>query len=94
MNISLDYDNTYTLDPEGWDAVVDVMKLRGHKVYVVTLRTPSEGDDVRRQLSDKAEAIIFTSRGAKADCVQMLGISIDVWIDDMPWFIYNDARPV
>lgn len=93
MNLSLDYDNTYTLDPEMWNAIIDVIKLRGHKVYVVTLRTPSEGDDVRRQLADKVEAIIFTARSAKMDCVQMLGISIDVWIDDMPWFILHDAKP-
>ena len=93
MNLSLDYDNTYTRDPAMWDSIIEVMKQHGHTVYVVTLRTPSEGDDVRRYLADKVESIIFTSRNAKMDCVQMLGISIDIWIDDMPWFILHDAKP-
>lgn len=94
MNISLDYDNTYTLDPATWNEMIEIFKQRGHTVYVVTLRTPDEGHDVRRQLADKVESIIFTSRNAKTDFVSALGISIDVWIDDMPWFIYHNAQPV
>ena len=92
MNISLDYDNTYTRDPVMWDAIVDMMKRYGHKVYVVTMRTPDEGAEVQQYLGDKVESIIYTSRKAKQDYVFDLHISIDIWIDDMPWFILNDAR--
>lgn len=92
MNISLDYDNTYTTDPAMWDAIVGMMKRYGHKVYVVTMRTPEEGEEVTRYLGDKVEAIICTSRKGKMDYVQKLNLSIDIWIDDMPWFILNDAR--
>lgn len=92
MNISLDYDNTYTRDPVMWDAIIDMMKRYGHKVYVVTMRTPDEGAEVRQYLADKAEMIIFTSRKAKQDYVSNMQVSIDIWIDDMPWFIINDAR--
>lgn len=92
MNISLDYDNTYTTDPVMWDAIVNMMKRHGHKVYVVTMRTPEEGYEVTQYLGDKVEDIIFTSRKGKMDFVQAKNISIDIWIDDMPWFILNDAR--
>ena len=91
MNISLDYDNTYTRDPIFWDLVVSSAKRHGHKVYVVTMRTPEEGEEVRRYLQDKVEMIVFTSRRAKKDYCSNLMISIDVWIDDMPLFILKDA---
>ena len=94
MNLSLDYDNTYTRDPAMWDSIIEVIKQHGHKVIVVTTRTPSEGVEVRRDLANKVDSIIFTSRKGKMDFVQALGVSIDIWIDDMPWFIVNDARPV
>jgi len=92
MNISLDYDNTYTRDPVMWDAIVDMMKRYGHTVYVVTMRYPSEGAEVEKYLADKVERIIYTSRKGKMDYVQQQLLSIDIWIDDMPWFIVNDAK--
>ena len=92
MNYSLDYDNTYTTDPVMWDALIDMMKRYGHKVYVVTMRTPEEGAEVRQYLGDKVEAIIFTSRKAKQDYVTKLNVRIDIWIDDIPYFILNDAK--
>ena len=92
MNYSLDYDNTYTTDPVMWDALIDMMKRYGHKVYVVTMRTPEEGEEVRKYLADKVEMVICTSRKAKQDYVTSMNVRIDIWIDDMPWFILNDAR--
>ncbi len=92
MNLSLDYDNTYTRDPVFWDTFIGMAKRHGHRVYCVTMRTPEEGEEVIRYLRDKTEMIIFTSRKAKQDYVAKLMVSIDIWIDDMPWFILNDAR--
>ncbi len=91
MNLSLDYDNTYTRDPVFWDSFIDSAKRYGHKVYCVTMRTPEEGEDVRKYLEHQVEAILFTSRGNKHDYCFKHWISIDVWIDDMPYFILNDA---
>ena len=92
MNLSLDYDNTYTRDPEFWDMFIMNAVQRGHKVYCVTMRTPAEGEEVRRDLSQKVEAIHFTSRRNKHDFMFDQKISIDVWIDDMPFFIYYNAK--
>lgn len=92
MNLSLDYDNTYTRDPIFWDAFIGLAKRSGHRVYCVTMRTPAEGEDVIRYLSDKVEEIIFTSRRNKHDVCFERNVCIDVWIDDMPFFIMNDAR--
>lgn len=91
MNLSLDYDNTYTRDPIFWDNFVNMAKAHGHTVYCVTMRYPSEGDDVQENLGDLVEAIYFTSRQAKRDYMFKQGISIDVWIDDIPFFIDHSA---
>ncbi len=91
MNLSLDYDNTYTRDPVFWDAFISMAKLHGHRVYCVTMRTPAEGEEVRRYLSHQVEQIIFTSRQNKHDVCFAYRVSIDVWIDDMPYFILNNA---
>lgn len=91
MNISLDYDNTYTRDPKFWNDFCAMATDNGHTVYCVTMRTPSEGADVIASLQYRVSAIFFTSRKNKKDYMFSVGISIDVWIDDMPWFITNDA---
>jgi hypothetical protein len=93
LNIGLDYDNTYTRDPELWDNIITLCKQKGHKVYVVTLRYnhPSESWDVNDNLKDKVDGIFFTERKAKQSFMFKQGISIDVWVDDMPFFIENNA---
>lgn len=91
MNLSLDYDNTYTRDPHAWNQFITLMRNRGHKVYCVTMRTPGEGLQVFHDLTGKVDGIAFTSRQAKKDYMFAQGINIDVWVDDMPLFCIEDA---
>lgn len=91
MNIGLDYDNTYTRDPECWNDIIDRFAQGGHNVYVVTMRTPEEGFPVREALHKRVDGIFFTSRKAKQPHMFERGISIDIWVDDVPYFVNNDA---
>jgi hypothetical protein len=91
MNIGLDYDGTYTADPELWNGFIYTARERGHKVYCVTMRYPSEGEAVLRQLVRKVDQIVFTGRKGKARHMQFLGLRVDIWIDDMPHFVLEDA---
>jgi hypothetical protein len=91
MNISFDYDNTYTRDPAFWDTFLSAARLRGHMVYLVTMRNPGEAAQVFHDLSGKVDGFYFTNRQAKKDYMYAQGISIDVWIDDMPYFVLEDA---
>jgi hypothetical protein len=86
MNISIDFDDTYTRDPDMWNAVVSRMKLSGHNVYLVTLRTPEQGLEVLSTIGRVigAENCYFTSMQSKKNYMWKKGIRIDVWIDDMP----------
>jgi hypothetical protein len=94
MNISLDYDETYTRDPVAWDEFIVLMKARGHTVYCVTLRSPKlhESLEVMSDLNGKVDAIFFTNRTAKRSFMSNQGLWVDVWVDDMPIFIERDAK--
>lgn len=87
MNISIDYDETYTRDPQAWDQIIDILKNSGHKVYCVTMRSddfPGESLEVCACLNGKVDAIFFTSGRQKSEYMYDMGINIHVWIDDMP----------
>lgn len=80
MIIALDYDNTYTADPGLWGDFIYSAKSRGHTVKIVTMRHPSE------PVPDMRIDVVYTSRMAKSKVV-----SADIWIDDSPHWIYQDA---
>lgn len=91
MLIALDYDDTYTHDPVLWDAFIANAKARGHEVICVTMRYAKEGMPVVKALSSKVDAIVFTGRTAKARSVHSLGYYPNVWIEDNPNLILQDA---
>lgn len=90
MKLALDYDDTYTLDPEFWDVFLSNARHRGHKVYIVTMRYPEEA--VHEYASMRADRVVYTSRKAKRPHLRALGLEIDVWIDDSPEFVLFDAN--
>ena len=86
MNLALDFDETYTLDPETWNKVIQLFLTSGHKVYCVTKRYEHLSEDIKNVLDIP---IIFAPRSvAKMQAVKSVGIKIDVWIDDKPQSIY------
>lgn len=79
MRIALDWDGTYTADPEFWDDFARLARARGHEVTIVTGRGPSEA--IAHFLP-----IVYCSRTAKQN-----HYSADVWIDDIPrWVVENE----
>lgn len=94
MNIGLDYDDTYTRDPIAWDSFIQLMKQRGHYVYIVTWRDADEAREVfEEMLGSDIDGIYATDRKAKAKFMFDRGICIDVWIDDNPFAILNSMVP-
>ncbi|RPJ32026.1 MAG: hypothetical protein EHM17_10660 [Verrucomicrobiaceae bacterium] len=80
MLIALDYDKTYTADPVLWEDFIQSARARGHTVKIVTMRRPDE------VVSDVPIDVVYTSRKAKASIIKA-----DIWIDDSPHWIYQDA---
>ena len=91
MLLALDFDETYTRDPEFWNRVILYAKDRGHTVICATMRYEHEGKDVIDALESRVEKIIFTGRKAKHGAVYAAGYMPSVWIDDSPHWIHTDA---
>lgn len=89
---SLDYDGTYTADPELWLEFIKRAHERGHKVVCVTMRHLHETKDADFDPRLSALVKVFpTSRKAKKQFMRMQGWKIDVWIDDNPDWLYEDG---
>jgi hypothetical protein len=86
--ISLDYDATFTADPELWLEFIKTAKTRGHEIYCVTARFDWEADSMDARLKE-AVRVIFCDRQAKRTSAEKAGIKIDIWIDDVPENITN-----
>ena len=87
MNLGLDYDGTYTLDPEFWNEVISLANKSGHRIAIVTKRGPSNQGPIQHNVECP---VIYCDRAAKLlYCRDHLGIQIDVWIDDSPQNLYE-----
>jgi hypothetical protein len=91
MIIALDYDHTYTADPELWNFFIEKAHARGHKVVIATFRYPEEAiyDSVR----EKVDKVYYTSRQGKMKFIADQGSYIDIWIDDAPHTILKSMEP-
>jgi len=91
--ICLDYDFTFSADPELWTEFVLSAQKKGHGVVCVTLRYNNEFEapDVLNSIG-KLCSVIFTNRKAKKRFLEELNVHPDIWIDDEPEHIFRDAR--
>lgn len=88
MIIAIDYDKTYTLDPDLWNAFILKAQQRGHKVICVTNRDNSKelSEPVLNSIGKYCQ-IIFAGSKWKRESAKEAGWMVDVWIDDMPEMI-------
>lgn len=80
LKIALDHDDTYTADPELWQAFVAHAKQRGHTIELVTFRFPDwDNTDIEANAIKLGIPIVYTSMRQKKHCY-----NADIWIDDSP----------
>lgn len=85
MKIALDYDETITLDPQFWVAIITWAKASKHEIKIVTSRPASYykitgyNDDIEAYAKDNDVAIIYCDGNPKR-----MYYDADVWIDDTP----------
>jgi hypothetical protein len=87
MKIALDYDKTYTADPDMWRHIIAVMRGMSHEVMIVTSRDPNDLVEDRDWFEKYTIPVIYCDYWAKRQVCEQRGISIDIWIDDNPYFI-------
>ena len=85
MIFAIDYDGTFSRDPEGFRQVVATLRARGHACVCVTGRSDGGqwGAEVRSAIGDLMP-VVFSDGGWKAPAAERAGYKVDVWIDDMP----------
>ena len=84
LNIALDFDNTYTADNVLWDAFINLAVSLGHKVYIVTMRCPTN-DTIPIRLPDNLCGIFYCNGNPKRSyCNDVFGVEFNIWIDDHP----------
>ena len=89
--IALDFDGTYTADPELWRFFVRDALRAGHRVVVVSCRSETSENlgTIRQRLGTLGASvpIVLTSHRPKRMCAQFAGYDVDIWIDDQPGVI-------
>jgi len=87
MIFGLDYDDTFSADQDLWHRWAIEAIGRGHRVIGVTARNRDQIIE-DEMFSDSCETILYCAGHAKYDMVlDLLGLAIDVWIDDKPQYI-------
>jgi hypothetical protein len=97
MLIAIDYDDTFTADPELFKMFVELGKARGHSFVCVTARRdgpcefrgPHRGDQVREAMKGLMP-IVFAKHDYKHEAAVKAGYYVDVWVDDHPEWV----RPI
>jgi hypothetical protein len=86
MIIAIDYDNTYTADPELWDSFILSSQAKGHTVICITARPEIMGQPVKDSVG-KLVNVLFAGGDWKREYAAKHGYKVNVWIDDMPEYI-------
>ena len=90
MIIALDYDKTYTADSDLWDMFIAMAQSRGHQVICITMRYPNKAEQIDRT-NFKVNALYYTSRKAKLRWINEFNVKVDIWIDDKPGYLFDNA---
>ncbi len=88
--IGLDWDNTFTADPQLWRGFIKEAQKR-HRVFIVTARPPEHGEEIRKEMDPMGVEIIYCSGKPKIACADEAQVSIDIWIDDMPELLFAES---
>lgn len=86
MNIALDFDKTFTVDPRAWVDFIQLMNKWGHTVFIVTARDRfNDGINwATVGLGGPPAPVIWCDGVPKQVIAAENGITFDVWIDDNP----------
>lgn len=97
MIFLLDYDGTYSVNPDFWNKFISDAKEAGHIVYGLTMRYNNSIESIDSTMGTKCE-IIYTNRNAKQKFLyewlsdKNIKPQSLIFIDDQPYFLLNDGQ--
>lgn len=94
---SLDFDKTFTADPDLFREFVRAAQRRGHTVLLTTQRCVEHLREIRGILGTCDLPLVFASGFSKEEASAFHGFAVDVWVDDSPYSVstalrYRDCR--
>ena len=96
MTVSVDFDRTFSADPQMWGEFAKKAVADGNTVVMISRRPESDREEVIASLGDYAESfsrvLLVGGDTLKADAADAAGINVDVWVDDSPQTITD--KPV
>jgi hypothetical protein len=90
--ISIDYDETFSLDINVFLNVAKLFESAGFKVICCTCRNKKFKDEKLQFIEDSGIECYFTSGIAKREYLLKRGIIVSIWIDDDPKTIISNTR--
>lgn len=82
----LDYDHTFTADPDLWRQFISDAQRRGHTVVCVTARRIPPDFSREPRMPDSV-SVVCAGAGYKLHAAAKAGYAVNIWIDDMPGVI-------
>ena len=89
--ICVDYDGTLSDFYEYLEPMMEKMLKDGINVIVCTMRYEEEQTPVLEKIA-KFYPVHYSGRKAKEQYLLEKGIVVDLWIDDKPFWIYQNSR--
>lgn len=92
LTIAIDFDDTFSADPDLWREFVRIATGRRYKhiCILVTNRTEEKGNDVRAEVGDLMP-IVFAGEFSKRSMAANAGYLVDIWCDDSPELVEVDG---
>lgn len=97
LTFGVDFDDTFTADP---DLHIDLMTMlmdRGHLIVVVTRRgdhhRPKAVDVINKAFGEGVIEVVKCRGRFKRQAAKEAGYSVDIWWDDYPWSIDGPKKP-
>jgi hypothetical protein len=85
----LDYDNTFSVNPEMWMQIVKIIKTNGYKIIGATARNRYEEIKDSRYF-DACYMVVYCAGNSKQKVLQNMHIDDNIiWIDDDPQYIVH-----
>lgn len=78
MKVAIDFDNTFTANPNAWKKVIEILEASGATVICISSRFPNV------PIWGIPVPIYYSCGQLKWEFAHERGIEVDIWIDDIP----------